>query len=345
MKYFKHDLAAFNDDKIWELIEIQGMQGYGIWWWLLEQLYAVEDDGFQIHASETWFKKASKAMNLTDWRTLVRTLDTLSEVGLIDSQLWTEHYIYSPGIIKRADAYVAQKLAARERKRRQREREKALKEAELSQEVTCDNIDVTPSHKAVLTREDPDPDPDLDLDPRIEMSLSPKSDETKPRAPKNSKLKGAELYLSKSSPEHRERFESWWGWYKKQSNQLESSPGSKAAAAKVWASMEGGFDYEEFRKGCVAWSKQAKEKRQFGPHGSIFLKGKSGHEEPYWLAALDVLEPQQDSNFLATAPSVATQVISPELEAELRAKNPMELTDEEFALLNPGFKIYGKGAA
>lgn len=165
MKYFKHDLDSFNDDKIWELVEIQGMQGYGIWWWLLEQLYSAEDKEFQIHASETWFKKASKAMNLSDWRTLVRTLDTLSEVGLIDSQLWAEHHIYCPGIAKRADAYVAEKLAARERKRKQREREKANKETELSQPVTRDNCDVTGSHKTVLTRVDPDPYSDPYSDP------------------------------------------------------------------------------------------------------------------------------------------------------------------------------------
>ncbi|NEZ54966.1 DUF4373 domain-containing protein [Adonisia turfae] len=158
MKYFKHDLAAFDDDKIWELIEAHGMQGYGIWWWLLEQLYAAEENGFLIDATDTWFKKASKKMNLTDWRTLVRVLDTLSEVGLIDTQLWAEHHIYCPGIIKRADSYIAQKVAAKERKRRQREKQKLKKDPNCHTGVTRDNADVTESHTDVTTNTDPDPD-------------------------------------------------------------------------------------------------------------------------------------------------------------------------------------------
>lgn len=174
MKYFKHDLNAFDDDKIWELIESQGMQGYGIWWWTLEQLYSAEESGFQIHASETWFKRASKAMNLTDWRTLVRALDAMSEIGLIDPQLWAEHYIYCPGIIKRADAYIAEKTAAKERKRRQRERAKALKEQESHTGVTRDVTPKTESHTTVLTRVDPDPDPDLSSPPTPSSELEGK---------------------------------------------------------------------------------------------------------------------------------------------------------------------------
>ncbi len=38
MKYFKHDLSTRDDDKIFELIEALGMQGYGLWWVLLEEL-------------------------------------------------------------------------------------------------------------------------------------------------------------------------------------------------------------------------------------------------------------------------------------------------------------------
>ena len=164
MKYFKHDLTAFHDDKIWSLIETHGMQAYGIWWWLLEQLYAAEENGFLIEATEIWFKKSSKSMNLSDWRTLIRTLDAFSEAGLIDSQLWAEHHIFCPGIIKRADRYISQKVAAKERKRLQRERDRAGNTTDCHTGVTRDNADVTACHTGVTTNTDPDPDPDTDPD-------------------------------------------------------------------------------------------------------------------------------------------------------------------------------------
>ena len=337
MKYFKHDLSAFEDEKVWELVETHGMQGYGIWWWLLEQLYAEEDNGFLISATEVWFKKASKRMNLSDWRTLVRVLDTLCEVKLIDPQLWAEHHIYCPGIIKRADSYISQKAAARERKRKQRQREKEQNQVNCHTDVTRDNADVTRCHAGVTTNTDPDTDPKEEI-------MSPEGDLSRVTSDKSKKRKDASYYLKKCSEAYRSKFEDWWTWYKSRCEDLGSHYGSKASAAQVWAQMEKGFDIEQFRLGCSTWFKEAKAKGSKAPHGCIFLKGKDTHKDPYWVAALESLKPQQKSDFLATSP-VQTLTITPEQEAELRAKDPMELTDEEFALLNPGFKIYGKGAA
>lgn len=155
MKYFKHELLTRDDDRIWELIDTHGVQGYGLWWIILEELYKAEDDGFQIDATETWFKRLGKELNLTDWRTLLRTLDTFAQLGLIDAQLWAEHVIYAPGIAKRADSYIKQKEDARERKRRQREREKA----EMSRVTHAGQAEC---HAPVTTNTDPDPDPDPD---------------------------------------------------------------------------------------------------------------------------------------------------------------------------------------
>ena len=195
MKYFKHDLSAFEDEKVWELVETHGMQGYGIWWWLLEQLYAAEENAFLIEAKEVWFKKASKRMNLSDWRTLVRVLDTLSEVKLIDSQLWAEHHIYCPGIIKRADSYISQKLAARERKRNQRQREKEQNLQSSHKDVTRDNADVTGCHKGVTTNTDPDT--------KEERIMSPEGDESRVTSEKPKKREDAVYFLRGCSVAHK----------------------------------------------------------------------------------------------------------------------------------------------
>jgi hypothetical protein len=129
MKYLKHELNTRNNDKIYELIEAHGMQGYGLWWLILEELYKAEENDFQISATETWFKRISRSNNLTDWRTLIRTLDTMASLNLIDPQMWADHIIFCHGIVERADAYMTQKENARQRKRAQRERDKQARDA------------------------------------------------------------------------------------------------------------------------------------------------------------------------------------------------------------------------
>jgi hypothetical protein len=109
MKWFHHDLDSRESDQIWELMEKHGLQGYGFWWVLLEECYSQEATGFQIEASETWFKKLSKKVNLTDWRTPVRMLDSMAELGLISPQLWADHIVDVPGIRARATKYVEKK--------------------------------------------------------------------------------------------------------------------------------------------------------------------------------------------------------------------------------------------
>ncbi len=179
MKYFKHDLVTRDDDKIFELIEAHGVQGYGIWWVILEELYKSEDGGFQIAVTDTWFKRLSKSLNLTDWRILLRTLDTMAEIRLIDPQLWAEHVIHAPGISKRADQYLRQKERAAERKRLQRERQRQAKESQMSR-VTSPVSRVTDmGHEQCHTTVTTNTDPDLDLDLKDPPFIPPYGDGTK----------------------------------------------------------------------------------------------------------------------------------------------------------------------
>jgi hypothetical protein len=121
MKYFKHDLLSREDDKIWELIDSHGMQGYGIWWVILEELYKAESTGFQVEATDIWLKRLSRQLGLTDWLTMVRTLDRFAELNLIDGQLWRDRVISAPHIAEQAEAYFKEREQARLRKQRQRE--------------------------------------------------------------------------------------------------------------------------------------------------------------------------------------------------------------------------------
>jgi hypothetical protein len=173
MKYFKHDLLSREDDKIWELIDSHGMQGYGIWWVILEELYKAESTDFQVEATDIWLKRLSRQLGLSDWLTMVRTLDRLAELNLIDGQLWRDRVIYAHGIAKRAEAYVKEREQGRLRKQRQRERER---EALMMSPRTNKTSRVTPggqvaSHRCVTTNIDLDLDIDLDQDPEVDQDL------------------------------------------------------------------------------------------------------------------------------------------------------------------------------
>jgi len=182
MQYFKHELTTRDDDRIFELIESHGVTGYGLWWVILEELYKSETAGFQIDASETWFKRISKDLNITDYRTPIRILDTMAELGLIDSQLWADHVIFAPGISKRADAYMRRKALAAERKRQQRERDRQAREAANQQSKEkpkkpgvsrVTDAGQPPCHTSVTTNADPDADADADPDQIFKLSLDP----------------------------------------------------------------------------------------------------------------------------------------------------------------------------
>ena len=120
MKFFTHEINSRTDDRVFELIDIHGLAGYGFFWVILEELYGSEDTGFQIEATNIWMKRLARSLNLTDDRTMTRYFDTLADLGLIDKQLWHERIIYSQGVMQRADAYMEKKAKEAEKKRTQR---------------------------------------------------------------------------------------------------------------------------------------------------------------------------------------------------------------------------------
>lgn len=120
MKFFTHEINSRTDDRLFELLDIHGLAGYGFFWVILEELYGSEDTGFQIEATNIWMKRLARSLNLTDDRTMTRYFDTLADLGLIDKQLWHERIIYSQGVMQRADAYMEKKAKEAEKKRTQR---------------------------------------------------------------------------------------------------------------------------------------------------------------------------------------------------------------------------------
>jgi 5-methylcytosine-specific restriction endonuclease McrA len=100
MKWFKHDADMHQNRKIRKLIRTHGATGYAFWCVLLEKIYFAECD-FQVSADELWFEDIAEDLKLGDYRTPIRILDTLSELGLISSQLWQDHVIAIPAVTER----------------------------------------------------------------------------------------------------------------------------------------------------------------------------------------------------------------------------------------------------
>lgn len=231
MEWFKHDLNTRNSDQIWELISAHGAQGYGLWWVLLEECYSLEEEGFQINATETWFKRLSKDLELTDWRTLIRFLDTTASLGLIDAQLWADQVVHIPGIQKRADEYVKKKAKNAERqaayKARLKEEESRVSNAlpvtgKEESRVSNDHLpEITPSEiRDQIQRSDSKSDPESKTNPEKKpIRLDPISVRAMCR-------KGG--------------FQSFWDDYRKKCTIFGGhSPGRKPEAERAWAERFG----------------------------------------------------------------------------------------------------------
>lgn len=147
MKYFQHDLCARQSDKTWELLDRHGLTGYGLWWVVLEELYKAEDSNFCIGATETWCRRLSKDLNVSDWRTLPRILDTFAELGMIDPQLWAEQTIFAPSVIERGDRYIQKKAQTKARVQEYRDKKRKEKQECNALQRQC-NAPVTPNIEA-----------------------------------------------------------------------------------------------------------------------------------------------------------------------------------------------------
>jgi hypothetical protein len=158
MKWFKHDADMHQNRKIRKLIRTHGATGYAFWCVLLEKIYSAEGN-FQIPADDLWFEDIAEDLKLGDYRTPIRILDTLSELGLISTQLWQDHVIAIPSVVERGDQYLVKRASEAEKKRGQR-----AKKAQLS----LGDKAGTKGQKAEMSPSDTDPYSDSDSESYLE---------------------------------------------------------------------------------------------------------------------------------------------------------------------------------
>lgn len=170
MKFFNHETTAQDNRKLRKVIRVHGMQGYGIYWMLLETLYQSDSNGFQVDADDLWLEDMAEKMHLSDDRTLIRIIDTFAEIGLVSKQLWAEHVLFSDSIAERGDVYTQKKLSEKEKKQRQRASKlpNTSKTGDCPDSVSRDNLgqrDKTPLSPSHISNTYPNSDPNSYSDP------------------------------------------------------------------------------------------------------------------------------------------------------------------------------------
>lgn len=110
MKWFKHDSDAKNDVRCKLLISKYGMEGYGIYWGILEFIadntidekknadtWGVLPEIFSVDFFAAEFKIDSEKMH--------EILNYMSQIGLIDQENWSKNKVANFKILTRADEY------------------------------------------------------------------------------------------------------------------------------------------------------------------------------------------------------------------------------------------------
>ena len=110
MRWFKHLSASNADEKLGCLIDEHGLEGYGLWWILLEQI-ATQMGGEGDKCLVTYpLRKWTRSCQVST-RKFQKFTKTLAELGLIsvkkDQNLWT---IECRNLLKYRDEYTRKKM-------------------------------------------------------------------------------------------------------------------------------------------------------------------------------------------------------------------------------------------
>jgi len=254
--YFPHDSNAMNDPKVIVLIGEMGMEGYGIYWSLIEHLREQPDytstililKGLAIRMQTTESKVAQVVRNFG--------------LFIIQDDLFT-----SPSLLRRMEPYDRKKIQAREaiNTRWKRERDKKALEPHLNTDVLQPNFERDTS--------------------KVKESKVKESKEEK-RRPTLDEVK--EFFLSKSQAPS--LASSFWDHYESNGWKVGKNPMQKwKAAASGWISREKDFsksnnipaepdmnwkwtDPKDWQAACKLWRKNGWVKRDIPGQGTTWIK-------------------------------------------------------------------------
>ena len=115
MEYFDHWTTAHNDIKLRKVMIYHGVEGYGVYFYLLERLYSQADYCLDLSEEDTMFLLA-KEMEIS-FEKFNYILEKCLQVGLFDQEKWAQNRkLTSNGVLQRAAKIEEKRDADRSRK-------------------------------------------------------------------------------------------------------------------------------------------------------------------------------------------------------------------------------------
>lgn len=106
MKWFRHDTDARQDYKIKRLTSKYGVEGYGVYWSIVELLAFETKDNLDVCLSLDKFPVEDIAYDLkVDVKRLKEMLDFMAQIFLIDPECYSSNVLCCKALAKRADDY------------------------------------------------------------------------------------------------------------------------------------------------------------------------------------------------------------------------------------------------
>lgn len=343
MKWFRVETNHVDNDKIWDLFETHGVSGYGFYFWLINALHKQEESGYQIELTDRWIRKTARELFISDKHTIVRYLDTLAEIGLINSQLWAEKIILSDGILERADAYMKSRI--KERKKKRSQREKIQKEPETTETslvspgdnkgTSGDNANVPPAEIRSRSQiSDPEDQEKKEKSTASADALPPSEEKSKPK-PAKGPPKKLTKHQCQSLVEIYQRLkpELWAEVQAIGDKRLDMADRAYQACGRdieaTQQIVEDALRYVSTQEWWIA--------RKF-TFGTIFERGNKGQGDYRFLRWAELVSAKEN----AKSAGLNRPKLSEEQLAELREINtqsPYSLSLEEVMLIDSGFKV------
>lgn len=96
--WFKHDYDAMGDPKCAALVEDFGLEGYGLWWAMLELL--CQQDGYKLKKFPALYRGLARRWNISPEAIAKQIEAMLQQYGLL---LDDDEYIWSPSLLRRME--------------------------------------------------------------------------------------------------------------------------------------------------------------------------------------------------------------------------------------------------
>ena len=259
--YFQHDTDSMGKKTLFTLESRFGNDGYAFWFKLLEILGT--QDGFYYDCGNPadWLYLVAKTR--VDEVTATEILNTLSQIGAIDTELWDCKIIWIQKFVDRLKVLFDKRVSEIPKKPSIRSGNPTIShisEAETPHRIEENSIeqDITPHNP-----------------PRGDAEINNENEQDESLTVETAKGTGSEKPVDHSMTPVKKRFEEFWDGYPKKVG--------KGAAERAWAKIKPSEELLQKMLKAIEIQKQSfdwtKEGGQFIPYPATWLNGKRWEDE------------------------------------------------------------------